>query len=57
MTAKSATERMAALRERAAALGLKRLEIYSYPEDWVAIKALDAGILSVPVEAQGERNV
>ncbi len=31
---------LAALRERAAALGKKRLEIYAHPEDWVAIKAL-----------------
>jgi len=37
---KSVTERVAALRERAAALGLKRLELYAHPEDWVAIKAL-----------------
>lgn len=34
------TERVAALRARAAAHGLKRLEIYAHPEDWVAIKAL-----------------
>lgn len=37
---KSVTERVAALRERAAAVGLKRLELYAHPEDWVAIKAL-----------------
>lgn len=42
MTAKPATERVAALRERAVANGLKRLEIYAHPEDWVAIKALAA---------------
>ena len=36
------TIRVAALRERAAAHGLKRLEIYANPEDWVAIKALAA---------------
>lgn len=45
MTSKPATERVAALRERAAALGLKRLEIYAHPEDWVAIKALAARLL------------
>jgi len=37
---KSIIERVAALRERAAAVGLKRLELYAHPEDWVAIKAL-----------------
>ncbi len=36
------TERVAALRARAAALGLKRREIYAHPEDWVAINALAA---------------
>lgn len=45
MTSKSVSERVAALRERAAALGLKRLEIYAHPEDWVAIKALAARLL------------
>ncbi len=42
MTSKSASERVAAMQERATALGLKRLEIYAHPEDWVAIKALAA---------------
>ena len=37
---KPVKERVAALRERAASHGLKRLEIYAHPEDWVAIKAL-----------------
>jgi hypothetical protein len=39
---KSVSERVALLRERAAALGLKRLEMYVHPEDWVEIKALAA---------------
>ena len=39
---KSISERVVALRERAAALGLKRLELYAHPEDWVAIKELAA---------------
>lgn len=38
--AKTINERVAAMRERAASLGLKRLELYAHPEDWVAIKAL-----------------
>ena len=43
MTAsRTVSERVAALRARAAAHGLKRLEIYAHPEDWVAIKALAA---------------
>ena len=42
MTSKPVSKRVAALRERAAALGMKRLEIYAHPEDWVAIKALAA---------------
>ena len=37
---KTISERVAALRERAAAQGLKRLEIYAHPEDWAAIKTL-----------------
>ena len=45
MTSKSVSERVAVLRERAAALGLRRLEIYAHPEDWVAIKALAARLL------------
>ena len=40
MTAKSVKERVAALRERAAAHGLKRLDLYAHPDDWPAIKAL-----------------
>lgn len=43
MTAsRTVSERVAALRARAAALGLKRLEIYAHPEDWGAIKTLAA---------------
>ena len=37
--AKTTAERVAALRA-ARALGLKRLELYTHPEDWPAIKAL-----------------
>lgn len=37
---RTVSERVAALRKRAAAHGLKRLELYAHPEDWVAIKAL-----------------
>jgi hypothetical protein len=39
---KSINERVAAMRERAATQGLKRLEIYAHPEDWVSIKELAA---------------
>lgn len=37
---KYSTGRVAALRERAAAAGLKRLELYAHPDDWPAIKAM-----------------
>jgi hypothetical protein len=37
--AKPISKRVAALRERRASLGLKRLEIYAHPEDHQAIKA------------------
>jgi hypothetical protein len=37
---KTSKERVAALRERAAAHGLKRREIYAHEEDWPAIKVL-----------------
>jgi hypothetical protein len=37
---KTSKERVAALRERAAALGLKRREIYAHDDDWPAIKTL-----------------
>ena len=40
MTAKTATERVQALRAERAALGLKRLELYAHPDDWPGIKAL-----------------
>lgn len=55
-----------ALRERAATLGLKRLELYAHPEDWVAIKALAAKLLkrrgkaakvAANAEASGARSV
>lgn len=39
MTAKTATARVIALRERRAALGLTRLELYAHPNDHAAIKA------------------
>ena len=39
-TAKTAAERVAALRAARDALGLKRLELYANPDDWPAIKAL-----------------
>jgi hypothetical protein len=37
---KTSNERVAALRERAAARGLKRREIYAHEDDWAAIKSL-----------------
>ena len=37
---KTTAERVAALRVARDALGLKRLELYAHPEDWIAIKAL-----------------
>lgn len=37
---KTTAERVAAMRERAAAAGLRRLELYAHPDDWPAIKAL-----------------
>ena len=40
MTAKPATERMAALRKRRLAAGLTRLELWAHPDDHDAIKAL-----------------
>ena len=42
MTPKTPAARVAALRERRAALGLKRLEIYAHPADHAALKALAA---------------
>lgn len=38
--AKTAAGRVAALRARRDALGLKRLDLYAHPSDWPAIKAL-----------------
>jgi predicted component of type VI protein secretion system len=38
--AKTASERVAAMRAARDALGLKRLELYAHPEDWPAIKSL-----------------
>jgi hypothetical protein len=40
VTAKTSTERVAEVRARRAALGLRRLELYVHPEDHEAIKAL-----------------
>ena len=40
MTAKTTSERVAAMRAARDALGLKRLELYAHPEDWPAIKAM-----------------
>jgi len=40
--AKTATERVQAMRADRAALGLKRLELYAHPDDWPPIKALAA---------------
>jgi hypothetical protein len=40
MRVKTSKYRVAALRKRAAAIGLKRREIYSHEDDWPAIKAL-----------------
>lgn len=37
---KTANERVAALRGRAAAAGLKRLELYAHPDDWPEIQAI-----------------
>jgi hypothetical protein len=38
--AKKTAERVNKLRAARAALGLKRMELYAHPEDWLAIKAL-----------------
>jgi hypothetical protein len=38
--AKTTSERVAAMRAARDALGLKRLELYAHPEDWLQIKAL-----------------
>lgn len=37
---KTTSERVAKLRADRDAMGLKRLELYAHPEDWLAIKAL-----------------
>ena len=42
---KTTSARVAALRERRAAIGVTRLELYAHPEDHAALKAL-AGKLS-----------
>ena len=42
MTPKTTAARVAALRQRRAALGLKRLELYAHPTDHAALKALAA---------------
>jgi len=42
MTAKTTTERVAAMRAARDALGLRRLDLYAHPDDWPAIKALAA---------------
>jgi hypothetical protein len=42
MTAKPVAARVAALRVRRAALGLKRLELYAHPADHATLKALAA---------------
>ena len=39
MTAKTTAARVAALRERRAAKGLTRLELYAHPDDHAPIKA------------------
>ena len=44
MTTKTATNRMAALRQRRADEGLKRLELYAHTDDHAAIKAAAAKI-------------
>jgi hypothetical protein len=38
MTAKSASERMAAMRQRREALGFTRLELWAHPQDHDALK-------------------
>jgi NADPH-dependent ferric siderophore reductase len=40
MTAKTATERVYAMRQRRADLGLVRLDVYAHKDDHPAIKAL-----------------
>ena len=42
MTPKTTAARVAALRQRRVALGLKRLELYAHPADHAALKALAA---------------
>jgi len=44
MTAKQAKNRMAALRQRREAEGLKRLDLWAHPDDHAAIKAAAAEI-------------
>lgn len=46
MTAATVAARVAALRQRRAVLGLKRLEIYAHPDDHPALKALAAKLQS-----------
>ena len=40
MTAKTTTERVAAMRQRRADAGLVRMDVYAHPADHPAIKAL-----------------
>ncbi len=51
MNAKTTQERVAALRQRRAELGLTRLELYAHPDDHEAIKALAAKL-----QGKRERN-
>ena len=55
MTAKPVAARVAALRVRRAALGLKRLEIYAHPGDHATIKALAARLQLRRVKQAGDR--
>jgi|SanBayMetagenome_1026888.scaffolds.fasta_scaffold09620_7 hypothetical protein len=45
MTAKTTAARVAALRQRRAALGLTRLEVYVHPDDRAHVNALVAKLL------------
>lgn len=53
MTAKPVAARVAALRERRAALGLMRLELYAHPADHAALKALAAQLAKKRQANQG----
>lgn len=54
-TAKTTSERVAALRAARDALGLKRLELYAHNDDWPAIKALAEKLQKRRARAAGKQ--